>query len=101
MVGISVRILFRYLKHLSIFFSTLLFYLFLNNFCIDPFPLFATKHLRDSNKNLEHLIGGEKHIKYIIDVHSHSRTFSMDLNGKHVFAPTLNIGVVHMWVVCT
>ena len=27
--------------------------------------------------------------------------FWVDLNGKHVFAPTPSVGVVHMWVVCT
>jgi hypothetical protein len=26
--------------------------------------------------------------------------FWMDLNGKHVFAPTISVGVVHIWVVC-
>ena len=24
--------------------------------------------------------------------------FRVDLDGKHIFAPTLNVGVVHMWV---
>ena len=26
--------------------------------------------------------------------------FWVDLNGKHVLAPTPSVGVVHMWVVC-
>jgi hypothetical protein len=46
---------FRYLGHLSIF-STLLF--FMNKFCIAPYLYAATKLLRDSNKNVEHLFGG-------------------------------------------
>ena len=44
---------FRYLGHLSIFSS-----FFINNFCIAPCFFYATKLLRDSNKNLEHLFGG-------------------------------------------
>ena len=27
--------------------------------------------------------------------------FWVDLDGRHVFAPTPSIGVVHMWVVCS
>jgi hypothetical protein len=27
--------------------------------------------------------------------------FYVDLDGRHVFAPTPTVGVVHMWVVCT
>ena len=46
---------FRYLRHLSIF---SLF--FMNNFCIAPCFFSATKLLRDSNKNLEHLFRGWK-----------------------------------------
>ena len=42
---------------------------FMNNFCIAPYLFFATKLLRDSNKNLEHLFG-EKTIKHIFGVHS-------------------------------
>ena len=26
--------------------------------------------------------------------------FLVDLNGKHVLAPTPSVGVVHIWVVC-
>jgi hypothetical protein len=27
--------------------------------------------------------------------------FWVNLNGKHVFAPTPSVGVVHIWLVCT
>jgi hypothetical protein len=27
--------------------------------------------------------------------------FWVDLNGEHVFAPTLSVGVAHIWVECT
>ena len=27
--------------------------------------------------------------------------FWVDLDGRHVFAPTPSVGVGHMWVVCT
>jgi hypothetical protein len=53
---------FKYLKHFCIhFFSTLfLFLFFMDHFCIAPWLISATKLLRDSNKNLEHLFDGRK-----------------------------------------
>ena len=41
----------------SIFFNSF-FLFFMNNFYIAPCLFLATKLLRDSNKNLEHLFGG-------------------------------------------
>ena len=54
------------------------FSFFMNNFCIAPCLFSATKLLRDSNKNLEHLFDG-----YPI---------------KHVFVSTPTVGVKHFWV---
>ena len=81
---------FRYLGHLSIFFSSLFFFFFfsfffsffMNNFCIAPFFLSAIKLLRDSNKNLEHLFGGYP-IKNIFGVFSQCRSnfFWVNLDG--------------------
>ena len=65
---------FQYLGHLSIFFNFFSFFLFfMNNFCIAPCLFSATKLLRDSNKNLEHLFSGYP-IGYIFGVHSQCRS---------------------------
>ena len=49
---------FKYLEHYCVhFFQLLVFSFFINNFYIAPCLFFATKLLRDSNKNLEHLFG--------------------------------------------
>ena len=69
---------FRYLGHLSIFSSSFFFHFFMNIFCIAPCLFYATKLLRDSNKNLEHLFGG-----YPI---------------KNIFVFTPSVGVKHFWV---
>ena len=65
---------FKYLGHLPIFSHLSLF---MNNFCIAPCFFFATKLLRDSNKNLEHLFGGWKTYQACFCVHPQcrSRTF--------------------------
>jgi hypothetical protein len=65
-------------------------------------PLFCNNLLSYSNKNLEHLFDG-KPMKHIFSVFSQcrSKTFWVDLGGKHVFASTPSVGVVHMWVMCT
>ena len=47
---------FKYLGHFCVHFFSSSF--FINNFCIAPCLFSATKFLRDSNKNLEHLFGG-------------------------------------------
>ena len=74
---------FRYLGHLSIFsqlfFSFLSF--FMNNFCIAPCLFSATKLLRDSNKNLEHLFDGY-HIKTIFGVNSQCRSKTFFFGGS-------------------
>ena len=68
---------FHYLGHLSIF-STLFFlfflFFFMNNFCIAPCPFSATKLLRDSNKNLEHLFGGWQTYQACFCVHFQCRS---------------------------
>ena len=58
----------------------------------------ATKLLRDSNKNLEHLFDGWKTYQACFCVYSQCRRkhFWVDLDGRHVFAPTPSVGVVHM-----
>ena len=61
---------FKYLGHLSIFFFSLFF---MNNFCIATCFFYATKLLRDSNKNLEHLFGGYP-IKNFFGVYSQCRS---------------------------
>ena len=61
--------------------------------------LFYNKLLRDSNKNLEHLFGGWKPIKYIF-VFTPSvgvKHFWVDLNGRLVFVPTPSVGVVRIF----
>ena len=66
-------------------------------------PLFCSKLLRDSNKNLEHLFGGWKPIKYIF-VFTPSvgvKHFWVDLNGRLVFVPIPSVRVVYIWVVRT
>ena len=63
--------------------------------------LCCNKTLRDSNKNLEHLFCGWKPIKHVF-VFSLSvgvKHFWVDLDGRHVFAPTQSV-VVHIWVMC-
>ena len=51
---------------------------------------FATKLLRDSNKNLERLFDGYpiKHV-FVFTPSVGVEHFWVDLDGKHVFAPTL------------
>ena len=75
----------------------------MNNFCIAPCLFLATKLLRDSNKNLEHLFGGWNlsGIFFMFTPSVGVKHFWVDLDGKHVFAATLSVGVMYMWVVCT
>ena len=64
--------------------------------------LFCSKLLRDSNKNLEYIFGGN--LLSIILVFSPNvgvKYFWVDLDGRYIFAPTPSVGVVHMWVVYT
>ena len=64
--------------------------------------LFCNKTLRDSNKNLEHLFGGWKTYQayFVFTPSVGVKHFWVDLDGRHVFAPTASVGVVHIWVVC-
>jgi hypothetical protein len=75
----------------------------MNNFYIVICFFFATKLLRDSNKNLEYLFGGYP-IRYIFDVHSQckSKIFLSGFRWNDMFfESTPSIGVVYIWVVCT
>jgi hypothetical protein len=67
--------------------SFLLFHsFFMNNFCIATCLFYATKLLRDNNKNLEHLFGGYS-IGYNFSVHSQCRSkiFLGDLDRMACF----------------
>ena len=70
----------------------------MKNFCIAPCLFSTTKLLRDSNKNLEHLYGGWKtyHACFVFTPRVGIEHFWVDLDGKHVFAPTPRVGVVHI-----
>ena len=64
---------------------------------------FYNKTLRDSNKNFGALIWWIN-LSRIFLVFSPSvgvKYFWVDLDGRHVLAPTPSVGVVHIWVVCT
>ena len=56
--GIRVPIVLDISDTCPFFSSLILLLLFMNNFCIAQCFFSATKLLRDSNKNLEHLFGG-------------------------------------------
>ena len=91
---------FKYLGHLSIFFSSSFFYeqllhSLMSLFCNRTFWEIVTRTWSI------YLVDG-KPIKYIF-VFTPSvgvEHFLVDLDGRHVFAPTPSVGVVHMWVVC-
>ena len=76
---------------------------FMNNFCIAPCLLSATKLLRDSNKNLEHLFGGYP-IGHIFGVHSQykSKTFlgGFRWNGMFLRLPPVQELCICGWCVC-
>ena len=71
----------------------------MNNFCIAPCLFSATKLLRHSNKNLEHLLVDGKPIKHVF-VFTPSvgvKHFWVDLDGRHVFAPTPSVGAAGVY----
>jgi hypothetical protein len=73
----------------------------MNNFFMASCFFSATKLLRDSNKNMERLFDGYPVGNiFILSPSVGVKYFWVDLDGKHVFAPTPGVGVVHMWVVC-
>ena len=96
---------FNYLGHLSIFSLIILYiyiYIFMNNSCLAHASFLHGNCWRDSNKNLEHLFDVNLWSKFLVFSPSVGvKHFWVDLNGKHIFAPTLSVGVVHIWVVCT
>jgi hypothetical protein len=54
--------------------------------------------------NLEYLLGGWKTYQAYFLVLTPSvgvEHFWVELNGRHVFAPTPSVGIVHMRVKCT
>ena len=67
-------------------------------------PLFCNKTLREiSTRTLSiYLVNGKpnKHV-FVFTISVGVKQYLMDLDGKHVFAPTPSVGVVHMWVMCT
>ena len=74
----------------------------MNNFCIVPCFFSATKLLRDTNKNLEHLFGGYPMNMFVVFTPSVGvKYFWVDLDGMTCFCAYPSVGVVHMWVVCT
>jgi hypothetical protein len=84
------------------FFKLFFYLLFLNNFYIAPCLFSAIKLLKDSNKNLEHLIGGWKtQTCFCVHPRCRSRTFLSGSRWKACFCPTPSVEAVHMWVVCT
>jgi hypothetical protein len=69
----------------------------MNNFCIVSCLFSVTKLLKDSKKNLEHLFGENLSSMFLVFTPSVGvKLFWVDLDGKHVFAPTPSVGVVHM-----
>ena len=65
--------------------------------------LFCNKTLRDSLQELGALIFWLEDLTsmFLFSPSVGVKHFLMDLDGKHVFAPTPSVGVVHMWVMCT
>jgi hypothetical protein len=69
----------------------------MNNFCIVSCLFSVTKLLKDSKKNLEHLFGENLSSMFLVFTPSVGvKLFWVDLDGKHDFAPTPSVGVVHM-----
>ena len=88
---------FKYLGHLSIF-SQFFFLFFMNNFCIAPCLFSATKLLRDSKQKLRAFIwsGNLTRIFLVFSSSVGVKHSWVDLDGRHISAPTPNVGVVHM-----
>ena len=91
---------FKYLGHLSIFSQLFLF--LMNNFCIAHASFLHSNCWIDSNKNLEHLCGGNLWSIFLVFSPSVGvKYFWVDIDEKDVFAPIPSVRIVHMWVVCT
>ena len=75
----------------------------MNNFCIALCLLSATKLLERYQEELGAFILSENlaSMFFVFTPSVGVEHFWVDLDGKHVFAPTSSVGVVHIWVVRT
>ena len=94
---------FKYLRHFCVhFFQPFFSFFLMNNFCIAPCLFSATKLWEIATRTWNiYLVDGKpiKHV-FLFTPSVGLEQFWVDLDGRHVFAPTQSV-VVHIWVVCT